>query len=103
MGGTLSMNAETTRTQRTEHKLVLCGRERLEICGVTDVVNFDDRTVVLNTLCGGMEIGGSALHIHVLDIGEGVVSMDGVIDSISYYEQELDKNDKSGFFSKLFR
>jgi sporulation protein YabP len=98
------MNAETARTQRTEHKLSLCERKRLEICGVTDVVNFDEQTVVLNTLCGGMEIGGSALHIHVLDMSEGVVSMDGVIDSISYYEQDpIEKSDKNGFFSRLFR
>ena len=98
------MNAETARTQQAEHRLTLCARGHLEIRGVTDVVNFDDQTVVLNTLCGGMEIGGSSLHIHVLDIGEGVVSMDGTIDSISSYEQEPDeKSEKNGFFAKLFR
>ena len=98
------MNAETTRNQRTEHKLVLCSRESLEIFGVTDVINFDEETVVLGTLSGGMEIGGRALHIHVLDIASGVVSMSGVIDSISYYEQESgEKSDKNSFFSKLFR
>jgi len=98
------MNAEAARSRRTEHKLSLCGRESLEICGVTDVVNFDEQTVVLNTLCGGMEIGGTSLHIHVLNIEDGVVTMDGKIDSIFYYEQESDeKRDKNGFFGRLFR
>lgn len=98
------MNAEAARNRRTEHKLTVCGRESLEVRGVTDVVNFDEQTVVLNTLCGGMEIGGTDLHIQVLNVEEGVVSMDGKIDSISYYEREIDeKGDKNGFFGRLFR
>lgn len=98
------MNVEAERSRRAEHRLMLNGRETLEVRGVTDVVNFDEQTVVLNTLCGGMEIGGSALHIQILNIEEGVVAMDGKIDSISYYEQEPDeKGDKNGFFGRLFR
>jgi len=98
------MNVEAGRNRRSEHKLALCGRESLEVRGVTDVVNFDEQTVVLSTLCGGMEIGGSDLHIRVLNIEEGLVTMDGRVDSITYYEQEAeDKSDKSGFFGRLFR
>ncbi|MBQ9806645.1 MAG: sporulation protein YabP [Clostridia bacterium] len=98
------MNVEAERSRRAEHKLTLCGRESLEVRGVTDVANFDEQTVVLNTLCGGMEIEGSALHIHVLNIEDGVVTLDGKIDSISYYEQESDgKDGKNGFFGRLFR
>lgn len=98
------MNAEAARNRRAEHKLTLCGRENLEIHGVTDVVNFDEQTVVLTTLCGGMEIVGNALHIRVLDVEQGVVAMDGSIDSISYFEQgSAEKGDKNSFFSRLFR
>ena len=98
------MNVEAERSRRAEHRLTLGGRETLEVRGVTDVLNFDEQTVVLNTLCGGMEVGGNALHIRVLNIEEGVVAMDGKIDSISYYEQEIgEKGDKSGFFGRLFR
>ena len=61
------MEAEAARKCRTEHKLTLCGRDNLEIHGVTDVVNFDEQTVVLNTFCGGLEIGGTSLHIHILN------------------------------------
>ena len=98
------MSVEAERSHRAEHRLTLCGRESLEVRGVTDVANFDEQTVVLNTLCGGMEIEGNALHIHVLNTEEGVVTLDGKIDSISYFDQESDQKDgKSGFFGRLFR
>lgn len=98
------MNLEVSRNRKAEHKLVLGERESLEVTGVTDVLNFDEQTVVLNTLCGGMEIGGNALHIRVLNTEDGIVSMDGKIDSISYYEQEAhEKSGKGGFFGRLFR
>lgn len=87
-----------------EHTLKLLKRERLEVCGVTDVLNFDEQTVVLNTRCGGMEIAGNALHIHVLNLEQGVVAMDGKIDSILYFDVgNSEKGGKSGFFKRLFR
>ena len=98
------MNLEVSRNRKAEHKLVLCGRETLEVTGVTDVLNFDEQIVVLNTLCGGMEIGGASIHIRVLNTEDGVVTMEGKIDSISYYEQEShEKSGKTGFFGRLFR
>ena len=98
------MSSEMSRDRKAEHKLLLGGRETLEVTGVTDVLNFDEQTVMLSTLCGGMEVCGSALHIRVLNTEEGVVAMEGKIDSISYYEQDLhEKSEKTGFFGRLFR
>ena len=79
-------------------------RESLEVHGVTDVISFDEQMVVLHTVCGTMEIDGASLHIHVLNIEQGIVTMDGRIDSISYYETgNSEKDEKNSFFSKLFR
>lgn len=98
------MNAEAAKNNAGVHRVALLGRESLEVRGVTDVVSFDEQTVVLDTVCGGMTVEGASLHIHVLSIDEGIVTMDGRIDSITYYETESnEKNGKSGFFGKLFR
>ena len=76
----------------------------MEISGVTDVISFDERSVVLNTVCGNMAVDGASLHIHVLSMEQGLVTMDGKIDSVTYYEQDHDEsNIKRGFFGKLFR
>jgi len=98
------MNAEAAKFNRTEHRLTMQGREALEVRGVTDVISFDEQTVVLDTVCGKLAVDGAALHIHVLNMEQGIVSMDGQVDAISYYESEREeKGSKSGLFGKLFR
>ena len=98
------MNAEVAKLNRISHRVVLEGREGLEVRGVTDVVSFDEQAVSLLTVCGGMTVEGSALHIHVLSMEEGIVSMDGKVDSIVYYDnEESETNAKTGFFARLFR
>lgn len=98
------MNAEAARTRAVEHRLSLLSREQLEISGVTEVINFDEQAVVLSTVCGGLEILGNALHIHVLNTEQGIVALNGKIDSVTYFEQNsIEKDGKSGFFGKLFR
>ena len=98
------MNAEAAKLNRAEHRIAMQGRERLEVHGVTDVISFDEQTVILCTVCGTMAIDGASLHIHVLNIELGIVTMDGNIDSISYYETRSgEKDEKNSFFGKLFR
>ncbi len=98
------MNAETARVATGEHSLRLEGRERLEVRGVTDVMSFDEQAVVLNTVCGTVSVEGAALHIHILNIDEGIVAMDGRVDSVVYSETDRDdKGGRAGFFGKLFR
>ena len=98
------MNAEVAKINRVAHRITMEGRETLEVRGVTDVVRFDEQAVTLTTVCGQMTVEGSSLHIHVLSMEEGIVTMDGRIDALVYEETEDgDKNGRSGFFGKLFR
>lgn len=98
------MNAETAKGNKNTHRISMQGREALEVHGVTDVISFDEQSVVLSTSCGSMEVNGASLHIHVLSMEEGVVTMDGKIDSISYEDaDETEKPRQGGFFGKLFR
>ena len=98
------MNAETARIGSEQHRINVLGRGSLEVCGVEDVISFDEQAVVLSTVCGSMEITGNALHIHILNIEQGIVAMNGRIDSIVYFSDSSgEKDSKNGFFSKLFR
>ena len=98
------MNAETAKVNRTAHQITLQGRASMEVRGVTDVIRFDEQNVLLNTVCGNLAVEGEGLHIHVLSMEQGIVTMDGRIDAISYYEVASDsENARGGFFSKLFR
>lgn len=95
------MNAEAVRNVGAEHTLVLKGRGTLEITGVTEVVSFDEQSVVLETRCGGLEIVGNALHIRDLNLDRGAVALDGRVDQILYDEPTVEKDGKKGFFGRL--
>lgn len=98
------MNAETAKINRTEHRVTVRDREGAEISGVTDVISFDEQTVMLDTVCGKLAIEGASLHIHVLDIAQGTVVMDGRVDALTYYQAEnKEKDSTAGFFGRLFR
>ena len=99
------MGMEGARISRdAAHRIQLLERKSMEVCGVTDVISFDEQLVVLNTVCGNMEIEGEALQIHILNLAEGLVALDGRVVSLRYYEtSQTEKDGKNHFFSKLFR
>lgn len=97
------MYSEEAKGNRTEHRMLLNERKRMEIFGVTDVVSFDEESVILDTVCGRMTVEGSALHIRVLNLSDGVVTLEGTVDAVVYAaEPETDGTKRSGFLSKLF-
>ena len=98
------MSVEMTKPEKKDHKITLQMRERMEVLGVTDVISFDEQEVVLDTVCSRLAIEGSNLHVQVLSIENGVVSLEGKINSVVYYETEsAEKDDKNGFFGRIFR
>ena len=44
------------------HKLTLTERKTLTLTGVTDVISFDENTVLLTTTLGRLEIQGESLR-----------------------------------------
>ena len=98
------MNSEADRSRKHEHRLSLLGRESMEVRGVTDVISFDEQAVILRTVCGTMTVDGASLHIHVLNMEEGIVALDGRVDAVSYEEtDDSDPASKNSFFGRLFR
>ncbi len=88
-------------TAPTEHGFIVRERAHVEIKGITEVVSFDESNVSLATTSGRMIIEGAGLHVNVLDIREGTVTVDGHIDSI-YYSDPPSSNDSKGLFGRLF-
>ena len=84
------------------HKLTLNERNKLTLTGVTEVVSFDDISVVMITEGGDMTVEGSDLKIGVLDTERGVVAIDGKINAL-FYDDGNATNEKKGLFGKLFR
>jgi sporulation protein YabP len=85
-----------------QHKLILEGREKLHISGVTDVGSFNDNTVVISTELGDLVVKGNDLHISSLDVNEGNVMIQGFIFSCVYTENAIYKKEKS-FLKSIFK
>lgn len=68
------------------HKLQLNERRQLTMSGVTEVVSFDENTVVLQTALGMLIVQGSQLQLKTLSLEGGQVVVDGNISALSYEE-----------------
>lgn len=81
------------------HRLTLDRRESLRVDGVTEVVSFDDTSVLLKTTQGTLLIAGQELKLRALTLEGGQVAVDGTVNLLQY---EDTRNREGGFFRRLF-
>ncbi len=84
-----------------KHRLEMTGREKLSVSGVEDVDSFDDDRVVAYTTEGVMTVKGAELRINRLNVEDGELEVEGIIDSITY--EDGHKTSGGGLFSKIFK
>lgn len=79
------------------HRLTLSERNALTMTGVTDVISFDESSVVLRTGLGTLVIQGKDLQLKTLAVDGGQVTVEGHICSLLYEEPRQ----KGGWLSRL--
>ena len=99
LGGVLYGGREKRKTGR--HTLHMEEREKVQIGGVLEVLSFDEEGVMMETACGLLILKGSGMHIGKLDLDSGDVTVDGVIDSITYSDGSF--AEKHSILGRLFR
>ena len=85
---------------RMPHSLILKDRAQLTLSGVTDVDSFDESIIVAYTDYGELTVKGENLHISMLNIDTGDLSIDGRVLSLTYLENQPKS---TSFFGKVFR
>lgn len=94
-------NTTQGESSKAEHGFVVRERAHVEIKGMTEVISFDENSVLLATTIGTMCVEGSELKINILDVKEGNITVDGHVDSIYYSDAE--PNDRAhSLFGRLF-
>ena len=87
-------NAETGAEGRTArepvHHLTMQSRKLLTLTGAEDVCSFDERNIVIRTVCGLLSVDGEGLHILKLDTDRGELSIEGTVNGLFYMEQRGD-------------
>lgn len=84
---------------QSPHKITLDGRSKLTMSGISDIESFDENMIVLDTTRGTLVVRGEKLHLQMLSLEGGQVSVDGTVDSLTY---ENDTRSTGGFLSRLF-
>jgi sporulation protein YabP len=80
----------------------LVNRKTLEISGVNNVDSFDNEEFLLETACGFLAVRGQDLHMKSLSLEQGLVAIEGQVDSLVYLDGSKTGKSK-GLLGKLFR
>lgn len=91
---------EQGKTKRQEIKML--NRKLLEISGVLNVESFDSEEFLLETEFGFLTITGENLHIKNLTLEQGLVAIEGRINTMVYLDHN-DQNKSKGLLGKLFK
>lgn len=81
--------------------IILENRKSLSVSGVTDVDSFDEKCIVLYTQMGELTIHGKELHVNMMSVETGEMSIDGDIWAMSYGDK--DRRGTLSLLGKLFR
>ena len=92
------MEQDMGRTARA-HTLILEGRARARLTGVTAVSCFNDREVVLETGEGEVALLGEALHIEQLNLDDGQLDVTGEIAGVEY-NGPVGRKERRGLFGR---
>ncbi len=76
-------------------------RRNLTITGVEQVESFNDNTILLNTVKGGIIIKGEELNINKLNLEDGNVKINGIVNSVNYSNKEF--GSKGNLLGKMFK
>lgn len=89
-------------SEHMNHKqnIVIEDRRILKLSGVEQVDSFNDNTIVLSTVKGRLSIKGEDLNVSKLNLDEGKVEIDGLINSLTYLSKE---GEPKNFIGKIFK
>lgn len=96
------MNRETDNIEHLSNNITIKERQSIQISGVTKIDSFDSEEFILETTLGILGIKGKDLEIVKLDTYEGIISIKGLINTLSYLEDVKTKKE-NGMLARLFK
>lgn len=82
------------------HNIVMEGRKKLSVSGITDVESFNEQEIIMASSKWVMTVRGENLHMEKLSVDTGDVIITGRIDLIEYEDGAVSTG---GFFSRIFK
>ena len=86
------------------HTFNLIDRKNASITGVKKIQSFDNEEFLIDSNMGTIVLKGEELELLKLDTKEGVVTIKGVINSLTYIDDNiLKKTKENSVISRLFK
>lgn len=85
----------------TKHEVKIIDRGLIYLSGIDKIISFDSEEFLLESVMGIVLIKGENLEIVKLDTHDGVVSIKGVINSMTYDNEK--KKESESLIGKLFK
>lgn len=89
--------------EEKNHKILLDNRKKGCITGVTDVISFDLKEILLETTMGMLTLKGQDLKVTRLSVEKGEVDITGQIESMAYTEVSSYAKKTEGFITRMFK
>lgn len=92
--------------EQKEQKIIMIGKEKLDMVGVKKVEDFDKDRIYLETVLGDFVIKGEDLHIAELLLEEEKLSVNGKIASLEFVDgadRRGGRKKGSGLLNRLTR
>lgn len=89
-GGEIKKSGVSADGARASHEILLRGRKNLSVGGVSEMISFDESSVVAMTACGELTVEGAELHIDALDTDRGILAVSGNICGVFYLDDPRD-------------
>lgn len=87
----------------TNHHIMMQNRKKIQLTGVKDVISFDEKEVILETIQGILTMKGSELHVSRLTVEKGEVDLEGMVDSLSYQAFDTYRKPGESLFRRMLR
>lgn len=82
-----------------EHKIILTDRNQMQITGVEKANGLNENLISLLVTGAHLIITGKNMHVEKLMVEEGIVELEGDIESIKYSQSKP----KTSFIKRLFK
>ena len=83
--------------------IILENRNKLHLCGVLDVLNFDEEIVTVDTELGILIIKGADLRLNKFNLENAELSIDGTVNSMVYDDRSYSGKKGEGLLTKIFK
>ncbi len=94
---------EDRKRGSSKHCVSIDEREKIMVTGVIDVLSFDEESIIMDTEQGMLILRGEHLHVGKLNLDEGEVCIDGMIESLEYSEGGQFTKAKGSLMARIFK